>query len=230
MPRAALTDDGTHLQRFVRYELSRIIPGEQWWGVNDLNTYWLQASRFRPINWNVDRLESAVNNINTTGRGPTRIERREAGHGPEFRQTAEDRQRHPPREPNPHRAASRYIVHWLRCGNQSDTWIQIARVLEMLHETDDSFGDFTEDFIRMNCVQWADGRLEMCTDEATRTTYLRATRRVDRDRGAGRSRRSARPSATYSLSDSTALREPMPAGDSNIAPVAVEDGFVHLNN
>ena len=230
MPRAALTDDGTHLQRFVRYELSSMISAEQWWGVTELNTYWTQVSRFRPINWNVDKLEAAVNNINTTGRGYNRIERRETGRGPEFRQTAADRQRRPPREPNPNRAASRCIVEWLRRNNQRDTWIPIASVLEVLHESDSAFRGFTEDFIRMNCVHWAEGRLEMFEDVMTRTTWLRATRREDRDRGAGRSSRSARPSVTHALPDSPDLREPMQGRGSNIAPVAAEDGFVHLDN
>lgn len=230
MPRAALTADGSVLQRFVRYELSRMCTAEQWWGVDELNAFWIQESRFHPINWNVDRLESAVLNINTTGRGYNRIERRITGHGAEYRQTAEDRERRPHRPPNPNRAASRCIVEWLRRNNQKDSWIPIANVLEVLHESDPAFQGFTEDYIRMNCVHWADGRLEMFTDQITRTTWLRAVRREDRDGGAGRSSRSARPSVNYALPLSANLREPMPALPDNIAPVAVEDGFVHLNN
>ena len=229
MPRDDLTHDATHLQRFVRYELSGMISLEQWWGVNDLNLYWGRATNYRPVIWNQAMLEAAVRNINTTGRGYSRIEQRNGPRGPEFRQTAEDRQSHAPRPPNENRTASRCMTHWLRNGSQRDTWIPLARVVGMLHEQKFPEHIFTEDFVRMNCIYWSDGRLEMRTDEVSKTIYLRATRREERNRGAGRSSRYAAPSVTYALPDVAGSAVPLPEqGQYEAASEA--DGFVQLHH
>ena len=224
MPGGDLSYSAGHLQRFVRYVMSRVIRPERWWTVFDLNFYWEKDARYPPITWTEESVEVEVRCINNTGRKWLRIERRHVpGASPEYRQTDEDRQRNPYKDLNQNRKASRCIVQFLNHNDNQGEWIIIDEVLAHL-ALEMPGSNFQENYIKLNCVNWAAGRLEMVVDPPSGKAWLRSVCPEDRPHVVRPPHLDLAPLPGPSAPIADIVTAPLPGQDGTL-PIAIEDDF-----